>query len=184
MSETGTKDLKSSLPVGGDRTAYAFSFGNMPDQTPYVDPYHEIDMIPNLKAVIHEGFNQVELKALSTTAGGAGTAGYAMIPIYVDPRIVDTTRKFTPWVSLLPRVTNQGITADFNKITVKAAAITANQDAPLSDVTDTEDRASTSIKYLYSVGRVTGQMQAAMPSYVVQGLQGKIQKEYTACIRL
>jgi len=79
-----------------------------------------------------------------------------MIPIYVDPRLVDTTRKETPLVELIPRVTNQGMYAEYNKITAKGSAYTAAEDAALPDVSDTYDRASTAIKFLYSVGRITG----------------------------
>jgi len=159
-----------NLKAGNDRSAYAHSFGMMQDGTTYQHPSHDVDLRPELKSAYDRGV-EVVTKALATTAGGAGTPGYAMIPVYVDPRIVDQTRKFTPWVELIPRVTNQGITADYNIITDKGAAVTAYEDAAQSDVTDTEDRASTSIKYIYSVGRVTGQMQAAMPSYILQGLQ-------------
>lgn len=179
MSETGTGifNLKGNL-----NSAYEHSFGPMPNQTRYFDPpglsehkgldvdHAGVDMREEIKAAIDRGM-EISYKALTTTAGGAGTAGNALIPVYVDPRIVDRTRKFTPWVELIARVTNLGKEADFNFISTKAAGITANEDAPLSDVTDTEDRSSTPIKYLYSVGRVTGQMQAAMPAYIVQGLQ-------------
>jgi hypothetical protein len=136
------------------------------DETRYVDGWKEIDFRPALKSRFDVGF-----KALTSTTGGAGTAGYALVPIYVDPRIVDTTRKFTPLVELIPRVTNQGLTADYNKITAKGGGYTAAEDAALPETTDTYDRASTSIKFLYAVGRITGQMQAAMPSYILEGFQ-------------
>ena len=94
-----------------------------------------------------------------------------MIPIYVDPRIVDTTRKETPLVELIPRVANQGMYADYNKITAKGGGFTAAEDAALSETNTTYDRASTVIKFLYAVGRVTGPTQAAMPSYMLEGFQ-------------
>jgi len=90
-----------------------------------------------------------------------------MVPIYVDPRIVDVTRKFTPIVELIARVTNQGMTADYNKITAKGGGYTAAEDAALAETNDTYDRQSTPIKWLYAVGRTTGQMQAAMFIYFV-----------------
>ena len=146
--------------------AYAHSFGALQDETRYADAWNKIDFRGELKTMMSIG-----IKALTTTAGGEGTAGYAMIPIYVDPRIVDVTRKFTPLVELIPRVTNQGMTADFNKITAKGGAYVAAQDAALPETTDTYDRVSVPIKFLYSVGRVTGQMQAGMPSYILEGFQ-------------
>jgi len=148
------------------KSAYAHSFGALKDQTKYADAWNNIDYRPKLKDLMSIG-----MKALTSTTGGAGTAGYALVPIYVDPRIVDTTRKFTPLVELIPRVTNQGLTADYNIITAKGSAYTAAEDAALPEANDTYDRASTSIKFLYAVGRVTGQMQAAMPSYILEGFQ-------------
>ena len=146
--------------------AYAHSFGPLTDETRYADAWNKIDFRGELKNRMSIG-----MKALNTEAGGDGTAGYAMVPIYVDPRIVDQTRKFTPLVELIPRVTNQGMTADYNVITAKGGGYVAAEDAALPETTDTYNRASTPIKFLYAVGRVTGQMQAAMPSYIMEGFQ-------------
>ena len=167
---TNAQSGEVSLKAGEDRSAYAHSFGPLSNETTYYDPFNKIDLRPELKAAYERGRGIVS-KALTAVGGAAGTAGIALIPVYVDPRIVDRTRKFTPWVELIPRVTNQGLTADYNIITTKGAAVSAVEDAPLSDVRDVETRESTEIKYFYSIGRVTGQMQAAMPSYIVQGLQ-------------
>lgn len=165
MEGTGTASM-GNVDV---KSAYAQSFGALKDRTRYVDPKFGVDLRSELNERLNEGM--ARLKALSTTAGGAGTAGYGMIPIYVDPRLVDTTRKETPLVELIPRVTNQGMYAEYNKITAKGSAYTAAEDAALPDVTDTYDRASTAIKFLYSVGRITGPTQAAMPSYMLEGFQ-------------
>ena len=156
-------------------SAYQHSFGTLPHGTLYhggargsfdaETKSFDVDMRPELKGAFDIGF-----KALESTSGGAGTAGYAMVPIYVDPRVVDRTRKYTPLVELIPRVSNQGITADYNVITAKGGAVVAAEDAALSETNTTFDRQSTSIKYLYSVGRVTGQAMAAIPSYILQGL--------------
>lgn len=146
--------------------SYSHSFGALKDGTRYSDPWNNIDARPKLKELMSIG-----MKALTSTTGGDGTAGYALVPIYVDPRIVDVTRKFTPLVELIPRVTNQGLTADFNKIIAKGGGYVAAEDAALPETTDTYDRASVPIKFLYAIGRVTGQMQAAMPSYILEGFQ-------------
>jgi len=166
-----TNSLQEGIHTGevgkiNDKSAYSHSFGAMPEGTRYVDGWKAIDIRPQLKSAFDIGF-----KSLSTTSGGTGTAGYAMVPVYLDPRIVDTTRKFTPLVELIPRVTNQGLTADYNKITAKGGAFTAAEDSSMSETTDTYDRASASIKYIYAVGRVTGQAQAAYPSYILEGFQ-------------
>ncbi len=165
MTNAFTAQVKGNLSG-----CYEHSFGNLPNQTVYQDVFQEIDMRPDFKAQVERGV-EAELKALITTAGGVGTAGHALIPVFVDQRIVDRTRKYTPWIEITPRVTNIGKEADFNFISTKAAATFEVEDESLADVTDTENRATTSIKYLYAVGRVTGQMQAAMPSYMIQGLQ-------------
>jgi len=124
-----------------------------------------------LKDAMDLGYQRIHGKALGPESGGAGTAGYALVPVYVDPRIVDQSRKYTPLVEVIPRVTNQGLTADYNIITAKGAAVTANPDAALTEADDTYDRQSKAIKYLYSVGRVLGPIQAAMPSYILEGFQ-------------
>lgn len=159
---------KGTMRVGNidSKSAYSHSFGALKDGTRYADAWSEIDYRPKLKDLMSIG-----MKALGTETGGAGTAGYAMVPIYVDPRIVDVTRKFTPLVELIARVTNQGMTADYNKITAKGGGYTAAEDAALPETNDTYERATTGIKFLYAVGRTTGQMQAAMPSYILEGFQ-------------
>lgn len=146
--------------------AYEHSFGALPNETIYNNVQRGIDMRADLKAKLDIG-----MKALLSTSGGAGTAGYAMVPVYVDPRIVDTTRKYTPLVEMMPRVTNMGRTADFNKITDKGSATVAPEDAALNEQQDIYERASTAIKWLYSIGRVTGQARAAYPSYILEGFQ-------------
>ena len=147
--------------------AYAQSFGAMPDKTTYYNP-HSVKSF-DMRGDIGKAFN-VGLKAHGVTSGGAGTAGYAMVPVYVDPRIIDQTRKYTPLVELIPRVTNMGMYADYNKITAKGGAFSAAEDASLSETNTTYDRASTAIKFFYSVGRVTGPSIAAQPSYVLAGM--------------
>ena len=164
-ADTSAKDMMSNGGLNC-KSAYGQCFGAMPDKTRYVDGWQNVDVRAQLKSAFDIGY-----KALNTETGGAGTASYAMIPVFLDPRIVDVTRKFTPLVELIPRVTNQGITADFNKITAKGGAYVAAEDAALPETTDTYDRVSTAIKYLYAVGRITGQSQAAYPSYILEGFQ-------------
>lgn len=162
----------ASVNVG---SAYQASFGNLPSGTVYCkgnlnwrnqDAAYDVDLRSDMHRVA-----STNMKAMSTTTGGAGTAGYAMIPVYLDPQIVDQTRKNTPLCELIPRVTNMGITADYNNVTAKGGAFTASEDDALTETNTTTDRNSTSIKYLYAVGRVTGQSIASYPSYLLQGFQ-------------
>jgi hypothetical protein len=109
-------------------------------------------------------------KALTTTLStySAGTLP-VLIPVYVDPEIVDLTRRATPLCELIPRVTNYGKTADYNQITAIATAQWLPEDGAESEQNDTMVRRSVSIKYLYSIGRVTGPMQAASKQYLASG---------------
>ena len=164
--------MAETKSIGGDfnsSAAYASSFGTMAHKTVYQDyglkGMGTIDRRGDVSAAFGLGF-----KAHGVTSGGAGTAGYAMIPVYVDPRVIDTTRKYTPIVELVPRVTNQGMYADYNSITAKGGAFSAAEDASLSETNTTYDRASTAIKFFYAVGRVTGPSVAAQPAYVLAGM--------------
>ncbi len=170
VKEMGIEDFG----VPGDGKAvfdYGFGMGAMGLSHKHVfqDPAGfglagEVDVRPQLKQAI-----QWQMKAMSTTTGGDGTAGYALVPVYVDPRIIDQTRKYTPFVELTPRVANQGNTADYNKLTAKGSAAYKAEDSSQGEQTDTYDRASSPIKYGYSVGRVTGPMIASMPPYQLPG---------------
>lgn len=172
MQGTGTAGISEGFSADA---AYAHSFGFIPNKTMYYNPQSHF----GVKSLNPRGDlrgellkkAQVGMKAQLTTAGGAGTAGYAMIPVYVDPQIVDQTRKFTPLTELIPRVTNQGMYADYNVITAKGGGFTATENSDLNDKDTTYDRQSTQIKFLYSVGAVTGPTQAAQPSYILQGFQ-------------
>ena len=112
-----------------------------------------------------EAYSNIQ-KFTYTQTGGAGTAGYALIPVYVDPDIIDRTRREIPMVEMLQRRAVQGITYDYNAITALTNAVALAEDAALADLTDTYDRISVTIKYLYSTGRVTGQMIAATKGYI------------------
>lgn len=168
MTDIGTQSIGSGF---NSSFAYKSAFGLLPEGTVYMNGWNGVDQRPQLKSIMDRGMKSIEEKALGPTAGGAGTAGYALVPIYVDPRITDLSRKWTPVVEMIPRVTNQGLTADYNIITAKGDAYTANADAALPEANDTYDRQSVSIKFLYAVGRVLGPMQPAMPSYMVEGFQ-------------
>ncbi len=154
---------------------YGVTFLNTPNYTIYSNPGGFVMKGAEYSGTIkmeslRQRHGEIAMKALSTTAGGAGTAGYAMVPIFVDPRVIDQTRKYTPLVELVPRVTNQGMFADYNIITAKGGGVTAIEDAALSETNTTFDRQSTAIKFLYAIGRVTGPAIAAMPAWSLGGL--------------
>jgi len=161
---------------------YAQYFGNLKSGVVYQDKLGAYKNL-GLKITPEDSFNNFNenspmiknaraFKAQGVTSGGGGTAGYAMVPVFVDPRIVDRTRKQTPLVSIMPRVSNNGMYADYNVITAKGGAFTAAEDSALAETNTTYDRGSTAIKFLYSIGRVTGPSIAAQPSYVMDSIQG------------
>lgn len=100
-------------------------------------------------------------KALSIS-GFSGT----IIPVYVDPAIIDTTRKETPIVELIPRVATRGKSADFNRLTALGTTGFQAEDAALSETNDTISRKAINVAFCYQVGRVTGPVQAAAAEYV------------------
>ena len=88
--------------------------------------------------------------------GGAGTASSAFSPVYVDPEVIDLTRKQTPLVELIPRRAIRGKSYDFNQLTTKAGSTWKLEDASLNEDVDTYDRISRQVKFGYAVGRITG----------------------------
>jgi len=151
-------------------SVYGHSFANLKHETRYTDVVYNIDLRSGdgyLNKVYQDGM--AKLKALNVSGMAAGTTDKAIIPVYLDPQVIDISRKYTPAVELIPRVTNQGVTADWVTLT-KGSAFTAIEDANLADVNDTYVRNSKSIKYLYAVGRVTGQTLAAVPSLMLMGI--------------
>jgi hypothetical protein len=160
---------------------YGASFGNMPDRFVYSNPcgftlksFGENYSGTMTKEEMNKRFiaspqMKAQIKALTSTTGGSGSTDKVLVPIFVDPQIVDITRKFTPLVEIIPRVTNRGRTADFNKITAKGGAFARAEDSSLTETNDTYERDSVVIKYLYAKGRVTGQALATVPPYNLMG---------------
>ena len=148
----------------------AYVGGNgLPENMVTSDGMTNYDMRKSIGDEMIEGGFTIR-KALTTTLStyAAGTLP-VLIPVYVDPEIVDLTRRATPIVELIPRVTNYGKTADYNQITVINTAQALAEDAALTEQNDTYVRRSVSIKYLYSVGRVTGPMFAASKQFLASG---------------
>ncbi len=149
------------------QSAYAHSFGNLKAGTRYYDPSNKLDLRAEGQP-LGEAY-AAGLKALNVATMPAGTTDKAIIPVYLDPQIIDTSRKFTPAVEIIPRVSNMGVTAEWTTLS-KGSAFTAAEDAALAEVSDTYTRNSKAIKYLYAVGRVTGQSLAAVPSFMLMGI--------------
>jgi len=178
MAQTG--NIESGFAPA---TAYEQSFGKMANNTCYQNPYGldykslAVDERDKEKGALGsaymKGLEKFEMKAHSIgglTANTGNAVGVSTIPVYLDPRIVDVTRKWTPFVELVPRVTCTSNVYTWNKITAKGGAVALAEDAALTETNTTYARSATPIKYLYAVGRVTGPAIAAQPSFVLEGM--------------
>lgn len=159
-----------------DETISKAIFGGLRDGERYLDAFSGVDRREEIKK------NLVDYqKAQSISGMGSGTTDATLIPVYVDPKIVDQTRRRAPLTELLPRVVNLGKTADFNRLTARGIVGAKAEDAVLTEADDTESRASVSIKYFYEVGRVTGPALSASRPYLsqnyVDALNYEVQKK-------
>ena len=124
----------------------------------YYNPLFRVDK----KAVI---LNHMMTK-IDTQTGGAGTAGTALIPVYVDATIVDRTVREAPFRNITPRRAIKGQTYDYIPLTAKGGAVWAAENAAIADQTDTYDRVSVNVKFLYAKGRVSGPSISAMRGFI------------------
>ena len=165
--------MKGVDPSGAFNQSF---FGAVRPGETYQDLPNGIDRRNELKDMLNRELMRIaQLKysgAQSAFAGGAGTAGVAMVPVYVSPLLTDRSRKLTPWVEMTARVANQGLTHDFNFIDSKDAAVFAGEVPALNDQDYTPDRGSVSMKYMYAKGRVSGPRNAAQPAYMISGYAG------------
>ncbi len=138
---------------------YKASFGEIPDETVYDDGFGKIEMmVDDAGDLVID--NQTLHKAVNVGAA-SGAAGYALTPIVWDRDVVDITRRLTPLLTLIPKVTNKGKVAQYYRITARGDAAWGAEDPALSESDDTKEEASTSIRYLRITGRVTGVAQIA-----------------------
>ena len=91
MATTGTNEIDA-------HSAYAQSFGNLKHLTRYSDASANLDMREINGAL--GGVYAANIKAFDVANASSGTTDKAIIPIYLDPQIIDRTRKFTPLVEI------------------------------------------------------------------------------------
>lgn len=137
---------------------YKASFGDMPDGSVYDDSMNKFEMTMADGRLIQK--TDVLEKAVNVGAS-SGAAGYAFTPIVWDQDVIDITRRLTPLIGLIPKVTNKGKVAQYYRITNRGAASWGSEDPALAETDDTREEASESIRYLRVVGRVTGVAQIA-----------------------
>ena len=132
----------------------------------YYDPFKEMDLRPEMTTKMFDKALEIQKQSIDTQTGGAGTAGTALIPIWVDPNVVNRTRRLTPLTELIMRRATRGLTYDFIPLTAKAGAAWNFEDSSQPDQVDTYSRVSIGIKFLYAVGRVTGPSISAMSGFI------------------
>ena len=141
-----------------DDSIYKASFGDIPGETVYEDGMNKIltaregDQIVMKDESFHKAVN---------VGAASGAAGYALTPIVWDTDVIDISRRLTPLLTLIPKVTNKGKAAYYYRITARGAATWGADDPALAETDDTKEEAHESIKYLRIVGRVTGVAQIA-----------------------
>ena len=146
---------------------YEACFADMPHETRYKDIWSGIDdTAPD--GLLVEKLNEYYDMQLEKVAMKTGVTAYAsvLIPVYLDPTIVNLTRRDYPFLEMVPRVSNRGKTVDYNRLTARGTADFLAEDASLADQPDAYERDSKAIKFAYSVGRVTGPMISASAEYV------------------
>lgn len=111
------------------------------------------------------------------------TAGAYLIPTYLDPQIIDLTRRMLPFLALLKRETMVGLTANIQQLATYNTATWEAESAVMTPQDETYDRSVYTAAYGYSIGQVTGQMIAAGRTYY-NALQESIRVHGIALRRL
>lgn len=177
---------------------YSSNFVGVPNNTCYIDPLGTAmgnntvpasNQLAEVKSKIHNAkafaydrraelnFNyskrQTELKAMTSTIGGAGTTDSVMNPFSLDPTMWDLSRRELPARTIIRRVTNYGPLAVWNSLDSKGNANHSeafyNELQP-NEYQDSEyTRYSTQIKLLRRAGVTSGFANATIPSFTTLG---------------
>ena len=153
---------------------YDQAFGEMRDETVYYDPFMKVDKSPELQRMV-----DLNIEKAVNVGAASGAAGYAMIPLAYDKDIVDITRRMTPLQGLIPKITNQGTTANYYRITARGAAGWGTEQGALNEADDTSQLVSSAIKYCRITGRVTGVAQSGSQHFVDSMRQDIVNKTQT-----
>lgn len=142
------------------RNLYKMSFGDLPDESIYDDGMNHVHTLAKGEDIVTQS-GEGELAKAVNVGAASGAAGYAYTPIVWDQAVVDITRKMTPLLGLVPKVTNEGKVAQYYRVTARGAATWGAEDPALNETDDTKEEASEAIRYLRVTGRVTGVAQIA-----------------------
>jgi len=128
----------------------------------YYNPFNRVDKRMAIAKLTYE----TQKASIDTQTGGVGTAGTALVPVYPDPNVVNRTIRETPFRNMVPRRATKGLTYDYIPLTAKGGAFWAAENGALDVVTDTYDRLSVGIKFLYAKGLISGPAIAAMAGFI------------------
>ena len=165
---------KDGWGSGGEidhQALYKMSFGDLPDESIYEDPMNHVSTFAKGEDIVTQT-GEGELAKAVNVGAATGTAGYAYTPIVWDSSVIDITRKMTPLVGLIPKVTNAGKVAQYYRVTERGTADWGAEDPSLNEKDDVKEEASEAIRYLRVTGRVSGVAQ-----YAGQHFESSMQRE-------
>ena len=149
--------------------AYQATFGNMPNHTIYLDRLAGI--FDERKSIDRRQEMKDQIKSLTTTSNlfatgtnYTSTSGSipVLVPTVVDSTLYDVTFRSTPLASgLLPRVTNNGLFADYVVRTALSTAKWRAETGALASNESTYTRYAAPIKFCYAVGELSGPLMVA-----------------------
>lgn len=154
------------LDAHGAGAAFDAVFGKagIGEEETYYDPIRGVDKRVEIGKKLFEA-GAIAKQSIGIGTGGTYT-GFGLMPPFVDPSIVDRTVRETPLVRLLPRKAIRGRSYVYNAMTANAASTWLGDDAPLTDQVDTYATTNVLMRYLYSVGRVTGPALASGEGFI------------------
>lgn len=173
----------SSNSIINPEEAYNLFFRGLPNNT-VIDPGYvgwmrtnkdakpylgNVNARGSLYPVLQKQFIQTLAKDATISGAGTGTADKVRIPLYLSPDLVDRTRIEQPFLSLVPRKTAIGRTVDFDYVSAVASGVWLPEGASLDSLTHTKVRSSTTQKYLYNTGFVSGPYEAATRNFFGSG---------------
>lgn len=130
----------------------------------FYNPWNRVDTRVDIIKSYSE--KAVQKASFDSQTGGAGTAGYAFVPVWPDPKVVDRTAKLYPFRLMVPRRAIRGLTYDYNALTAKGGANWRAENASIPIDTDTYDRFTIPVKFLYASGLLSGPVIAATTGFV------------------
>jgi len=137
------------------QSLYKMSFGDLPDESIYEDGMNHVLTLAKGENIVTQT-GEGELAKAVNVGTASGNAGYAYTPVVWDQAVVDISRKMTPLLGLIPKVTTQGKVAQYYRVTSRGAATWGSEDPALNEADDVKEQASEAIRYLRVTGRVTG----------------------------